>query len=187
MLDRTALWLDRALQVFTLVLLVTLACVVLLGVGFRYTGNSLIWYDEVAAVLLAWITFAGAALAVLRNAHLGFSGLLYGLPPAGRMVLFWTGEAIFLATFAVTAWAGWAILDIFGSETMTTLRFVPRTVVQGIVPVAAGLIVLGRLLTLPRRLADVRSGRDPEAQEIEHEIARAEAELARGRGEGRAR
>ena len=182
---RTALWLDRALQAFTLVLIVTLAVVVLMGVAFRYSGNSLIWYDEVAAVLLAWITFAGAALAVLRNAHLGFNGLLFGLPPLGRMILFWLGEAIFLATFAIVAWAGWAILEIFGTETMTTLRFVPRSLVQGIVPVAAGLIVLGRLLTLPRRLADVRSGRDPEAQEIEHEIARAEAELARGRARGR--
>ena len=180
---RLALWLDRALQAFTLGLIVALACVVLLGVAFRYSGNSLIWYDEVAAVLLAWITFAGAALAVLRNAHLGFNGLLFGLPPAGRMILFWTGEAIFLATFAITAWAGWAILEIFGTETMTTLRFVPRSLVQSIIPASAALIVLGRLMTLPQRLADVRAGRDPEAAEIEHEIARAEAELARGRGE----
>ena len=180
MLARLALWLDRALQGFTIALIVALAVVVLTGVAFRYSGNSLIWYDEVAAVLLAWITFAGAALAGLRNAHLGFSGLLFGLPPAGRMALFWTGEAIFLATFAIVAWAGWAILGIFGTETMTTLRFVPRAAVQSVVPAAAVLIVLGRLLTLPGRLADVRAGRDPEAVEIEHEIARAEAELARG-------
>ena len=186
MLARLSLWLDRALQAFTLALIVALACVVLAGVAFRYSGRSLIWYDEVASVLLAWITFAGAALAVLRNAHLGFNGLLFGLPPRGRAALFWTGEAIFLATFAVTAWAGWAILGIFGTETMTTLRFVPRSVVQSIVPAAAALIVLGRLLTLPGRLADVRSGRDPEAAEIEHEIARAEAELARGRAGGQA-
>ena len=181
MLEALALWLDRLLQAVTLALLVSLACVVLLGVGFRYTGSSLIWYDEVAAVLLAWITFAGAALAVLRNAHLGFNGLLFGAPPAARLALFWTVEAIVLATFAVTAWAGWTILGIFGSETMTTLRFVPRWLVQGIVPASAVLILAGRLLTLPSRLADVRSGRDPEAQEIEHEIARAEAEIARGR------
>ena len=183
---RLSLWLDRALQAFTLALIVALACVVLAGVAFRYSGRSLIWYDEVASVLLAWITFAGAALAVLRNAHLGFNGLLFGLPPRGRAVLFWTSEAIFLATFAVTAWAGWAILAIFGSETMTTLRFVPRSAVQSIVPVSAAIIVVARLLTLPERLADVRSGRDPEAAEIEHEIARAEAELARGRAGGQA-
>jgi hypothetical protein len=50
-------------------------------------------------------------------------------------------------------------------------------VVQSILPVSAALMVLGRLLTLPARLSDVRLGLDPERQEIEHEIARARAEL----------
>lgn len=169
--------LDLVLQTFTIALIVILACVVLLGVAFRYSGNSLIWYDEVAAVLLAWITFSGAALAVLRNAHLGFSGLLFGLPPAGRQILFWTGEAIFLISIGAIGWAGWAILDIFGNETMTTIRFMPRSVVQSIIPISAFFMILGRFLTLPSRLGEVREGVDPEAREIQHEIARAEAEL----------
>jgi TRAP-type C4-dicarboxylate transport system permease small subunit len=174
--------LDLILQVATIAMIVVLACIVLLGVGFRYTGNSLIWYDEVASVLLAWITFTGASLAALRNAHLGFNGLLFGLPLPARMGLFWVVEALFLGAFAVVAWAGWTILGFFGSETMTTLRFVPRWLVQGIVPVAAATIILGRLMTLPARLSDIRAGRDPETVEIEHEIARAEAELARKGG-----
>ncbi|WP_206050350.1 TRAP transporter small permease [Oceaniglobus ichthyenteri] len=172
--------LDLVLQAVTLALIVGLTCVILVGVAFRYSGQSLIWYDEVAVVLLAWITFLGAALATLRNAHLGFNGLLFGLPPAGRFVLFWSGEVIFIGVFAIAAWAGWVILGIFGNETMTTLRFVPRWFVQGILPVSAALMVLSRLLTLPNRLRDVRAGLDPEAQEIAHEIARAEAELKRG-------
>jgi len=172
--------LDLGLQATTLAMIVTLACIVLLGVGFRYSGSSLIWYDEVSSVLLAWITFTGAALAVLRNAHLGFNGLLFGLPGPFRMGLFWLVETIFLATFGIVAWGGWAILDFFGSETMTTLRFVPRTFVQGILPVAAVLMVLARLLTLPERLTSVRAGADPESEEIALEIARAEAELSRG-------
>lgn len=180
MMPKFAHALDLVLQVATLLLIVGLTCVVLAGVAFRYSGNSLIWYDEVAAVLLAWITFLGAALATFRNAHLGFSGLLFGLPPTGRLVLFWVGEAIFITVFAIVVWAGWKILGIFGNETMTTLRFVPRSVVQGILPVSAALMVLGRLLTLKDRLVDVRAGADPETREIAHEIARAEADLARG-------
>lgn len=171
--------LDIGLQATTLAMIVTLACIVVMGVAFRYSGSSLIWYDEVSSVLLAWITFTGAALAVLRSAHLGFNGLLFGLPGPFRMTLFWVVEVIFLATFGIVAWGGWAILEFFGSETMTTLRFVPRTFVQGILPVAAVLIILARLLTLPERLTAVRVGVDPESEEIAHEIARAEAELAR--------
>ncbi|MHA3979004.1 TRAP transporter small permease [Halovulum sp. GXIMD14794] len=183
MMSRLSRVLDAALQLATILMIVALACVVLLGVAFRYSGNSLIWYDEVAVVLLAWITFTGAALAGLRNAHLGFNGLLFGLPPKARMVLFWVGEAIFFATFGIVAWAGWAILEIFGNETMTTLRFVPRSVVQSILPISAALMIVGRLLNMPQRLTDVRLGRDPESVEIEHEIARAESELSRARAE----
>ncbi|EPX78289.1 TRAP transporter small permease [Litoreibacter arenae] len=171
--------LDIGLQAATLAMIVALACIVLMGVGFRYSGSSLIWYDEVSSVLLAWITFTGAALAVLRNAHLGFNGLLFGLPGPIRIPLFWLVEAVFIATFGIVVWAGWAILDFFGSETMTTLRFVPRTFVQGILPVAAAFMVLARVLTLPERLASVRAGADPESEEIAQEIARAEAELSR--------
>lgn len=183
MMSRLSRLLDAILQVATILMIVALACVVLLGVAFRYSGNSLIWYDEVAVVLLAWITFTGTALAGLRNAHLGFNGLLFGLPQKPRMALFWIGEAIFFVTFGVVTWAGWAILEIFGNETMTTLRFVPRSFVQSILPISAMLMIVGRFLNMPSRLSDVRIGRDPESIEIEQEIARAESELSRARAE----
>ena len=176
-MSRFARWLDFALQAATLFLLIALTGVVLLGVGFRYSGHSLIWYDEVASVLLAWITFTGAALATMRNAHLGFSGLLFALPGTVRAALFVVVELVFVAVFVVIGWAGWAILDIFGNETLISVRFVSRSFVQSILPVSAGLIVLSRLLTLPRRYRDVREGYDPEQREIEAEIARAETEM----------
>lgn len=170
---------DLALQIVTLSLLIVLTCVVLLGVAFRYSGNSLIWYDEASSMLLAWITFFGAALAMNRNAHLGFNGLLFGLPLRGRLALFWLVEAIVIATFAIIGWAGWAILDVFGNETLTSLRFLSRSLVQSVLPISAVLVIAARLLTLLERLRNVRSGIDPDMVEIEEEIARAEAELRR--------
>ncbi|WP_226623366.1 TRAP transporter small permease [Alloyangia pacifica] len=181
MLSRPTRWLDLFLQIATIAMIVALACVVLLGVAYRYSGQSLIWYDEVAAALLAWITFTGAALAVVRNSHMGFNGLMFGLPGAGRFALFGLVEVLFLTICLIVVWAGWAILEIFGDEVMTTVRFVPRAVLQGVLPVSFGLMILGRLLTLPERLKAVRDGVDPDTAEIEHEIARAEAELAGAR------
>lgn len=178
MLSRPVRWLDLILQIATIAMIVALSVVVLLGVAFRYTGASLIWYDEVAAALLAWITFTGAALAVVRNSHMGFNGLMLSLPAPGHVVLFVLVEAIFLLICAITVWGGWAILEIFGNETMTTLRFVPRWLLQGILPISFGLMFVARLLTLPERYVAVRDRVDPEAEEIAHEIARAEAELA---------
>lgn len=171
--------LDRVLQIVTVSLLLALTGTVLLGVVFRYSGNSLIWYDELAAMLLAWITFSGAALAMLRNAHMGFSGLQHALPQPYRDALFWFVEALVLVILGITAWAGWAILAIFGTESLTSLPFLQRSLVQSVLPIGAALMILARLLTMPERLADHRAGLDAEALEIKTEIQRAESEHAR--------
>lgn len=171
--------LDRTLAVVATALLVALAVIVLYAVGARAAGASPAWYDEVAAILLAWLSLVGAALATLRNAHLNFENLLVGSRPALRIVLFVLVELAFFAVFALVAWYGWRLLEIFGGETLTSLRFVPRALVHAIVPVGAGLTIVARLLVLPGNWRRVMSGRNLEHVEIDAEIARAQAELSR--------
>ena len=43
---------ERTLEVVVLTLMTALAVVVVLGVGFRKFGAALVWYDEVASVLV---------------------------------------------------------------------------------------------------------------------------------------
>ena len=171
-------YLTLALQTLTIVLLIILTCVVLLGVGFRYLGGSLIWYDEVASILLAWITFLGAALATLRNAHMAFSGIMYNLPLPFRAAVFGLVEAIVLASSAVMCWASWAVMAYFGSETLVSVPWMPRYVVQGVLPISLALIILARLVTLVDRWAEAKAGLSPEEKEIQAEIARSQAELS---------
>ena len=57
----------RALELLVMLLMVALAVEVTLGVVFRSIGSSLAWYDEVASVLLAWLTFYGSALASVKE------------------------------------------------------------------------------------------------------------------------
>jgi len=71
--------LERLLAAFTVLLLLLLALLVV-AVIFRKAGMSLGWYDEVAVVLLAWITCYGSALASLKRAHIGFPELVEALP-----------------------------------------------------------------------------------------------------------
>src|SRR5919205_1117610 len=59
------------LEWVVMVLMVVLAVEVTLGVVFRAIGRSLVWYDEVASILLAWLTFYGSALASVKRAHIG--------------------------------------------------------------------------------------------------------------------
>lgn len=169
--------LQRALEVVTISLLVTLAVVVISAVIARKGFNSsFIWYDEVASVLLAWITFYGAAYAALRRRHLGFEGLVLAMPVPIRLALFAVGEAIVYAVFAILAYAGWFILEILGSETLISLRSVPLWFTQSVVPIGAGLFILAQILSTPDTVRRLIAGHSAEDEEIAEEIAKAEAQ-----------
>lgn len=174
--------LHRVLEVVTIALLVVLALLVIAAVAFRYGLNaSLPWYDEVASVLLAWITYYGAALAALRRGHLGFAGLVLSLPPLARRLLFVLAELIVYTVFVSMAWAGWFVLQVMAGETLVSLDWVPLQFTQSVVPIGCVLFILAQILSTPDAWARVVAGLDVEAEEIEAEIAKAErtqAEIA---------
>ncbi|MEO1491587.1 MAG: TRAP transporter small permease [Pseudomonadota bacterium] len=175
--------LQRVLEWITIGLLVSLAGVVISAVIARKGFNaSFVWYDEVASVLLAWITFYGAAYAALRRRHLGFEGLLYALPLRIRLVVFAVAELVVYGVFAVLGYAGWFVLQVFGSETLVSLDWVPLSVTQAVVPIGAGLFILAQILSTPEALRRLIAGETAEAQEIAEEIEKAEAAQT-GRGQ----
>ena len=95
--------LERLLEIVCVVLMIGLAVLVVLAVVYRTAGSSLTWYDEVAAIMLAWLTYYGAALAALRRAHLGFPGLYAASPPALRVPMLIVGDVLFLGFFVILA------------------------------------------------------------------------------------
>lgn len=166
--------LQRLLEFITLSLLIGLAVVVVAAVIARYLFNaSFIWYDEVASVMLAWISFFGAAYAALRRRHLGFEGLLLSLQLPFRRLAFLLGEAVVCLVFAVLAYAGWVILEVMGNETLISLDWVPLWFTQSVVPVGAALFIAAQLLSLPQAYARMVAGQSTEEEEIAEEIARA--------------
>ena len=82
----------RLLEAIVMLLMISLAVVVVLAVIYRKAGTSLVWYDEVVSIMLAWLTYYAAALAALKRAHLGFSGLIDSLPYKSRVVAVLIGD-----------------------------------------------------------------------------------------------
>ena len=66
---------EAALEWVVIALMTGLALEVTAGVVFRSVGHAVAWYDEVASILLAWLTFYGSALAAVKRAHIGCPGL----------------------------------------------------------------------------------------------------------------
>jgi TRAP-type C4-dicarboxylate transport system permease small subunit len=157
-LDRLSRVFERLLAAIVGLLLVTLTAVVVVAVIYRKAGASLVWYDEVASVLLAWLTYYGAALAALKRAHIGFTGLVDGMSPRLRLSAILFGELCVLGFFALLAWTGWRVLQVLQGTYLISLPWVPVQLTQSVIPIGAALFILAQLLSLPDVLRRARGG-----------------------------
>jgi TRAP-type C4-dicarboxylate transport system permease small subunit len=149
---------ERLLEWLVIALMATLALEVTVGVVFRTFGASLVWYDEMASILLAWLTFYGSALAAAKRAHIGCPEVIALLPPGARMAARLLADVLVIAFFLLVAWTGTAVLGVLSTDHLVSLPAVPVSVVQSVIPVGAVLIVLAELLTLPAALALAHAG-----------------------------
>jgi TRAP-type C4-dicarboxylate transport system permease small subunit len=147
---------ERFLEWICIALMVTLAAEVTAGVIFRYSGHSLVWYDEVATILLAWVTFYGSALAVLKHAHMGVPEIVRMLPPGSRVAAAVVAQLCTLAFFVLLAWVGYSILEILAADRLVSLPEVPVAYANSVIPISAVLIMVGQLLVFPEVLREAR-------------------------------
>jgi TRAP-type C4-dicarboxylate transport system permease small subunit len=138
----------RVLEWVVSALMLVLFFEVTLGVVFRAIGQSLIWYDEIASVLLAWLTFYGAALASVKRAHIGCPELLDAMSWRARRVFNIAAELVVIAFFLLLGAVGVSVLPILATDALVSIPSVPMSVVQSVIPISAALIVVAELLYL---------------------------------------
>ena len=146
---------ELALEWVVITLMAALAVEVIAGVVFRSAGHSLVWYDEVASILLAWLTFYGSALAAVKRAHIGCPELVAMLPPVPRMLARVLVEIAVIGFFLLVGWTGYTVLGVLDTDHLVSLPAISVAWVQSVVPISAALIIAAELLNLPRVLADV--------------------------------
>ena len=139
--------LEQSLEVLMLLLMTSLAVVVIVGVGFRKAGAALVWYDEIASILLAWLTYYGASLAALKRAHIGFPKLVESASPRLRLYLVLCREAIVIGFFVLVAWAGLQVLLVLDGLYLASLPSVSVRLTQSVIPIGAVLFVIAELLS----------------------------------------
>jgi len=162
---------ERALITIVVTLLATLAVVVLMGVFYRKMGWPLVWYDEGASILLAWLTYYGAALAALKRAHIGFPGLVNAFKPSVRVPMVVLGEAIIISFFAVMAYYSYQVLVILEGDTMVSLPSISVQLTQSVIPIGCVLFILAQLFSMPEVLQQARGKGIVDAEERELEEA----------------
>jgi TRAP-type C4-dicarboxylate transport system permease small subunit len=135
-----------------------LAIEVTLGVLYRSFGASLVWYDEVAYILLAWLTYYGSALGAAQRAHIGCPEVVAMMPPGARVAARAVAEVLVIVFFLLLGWMGFTILEVLASDHLVSLPDVPVNYVQSVIPISAAFIIAAELLTLPAALARARIG-----------------------------
>lgn len=152
-------WFERLLEIIVLVLMVALAIEVLLGVTYRKLGMSLSWYDEIASVMLAWVTYYGAALAALKGAHIGVPEIVHFMSRRWRVITLYVSEGLVFAFLALLGWTGWTVLDVLATDTLVSLPLVPVSYTQSVIPISTALFIVAEALHFPVRLAEARAGK----------------------------
>lgn len=137
---------DKYLQYFLFLQMVLLSLTVVVGVCFRWVGHSLVWYDEVAGIQLAWITYFGSAYASLKGLHIGMPTLIKIFPQGVRKILFIFSKIIILLFFLILTYYGTKIIIVLRGDTLVTLDWVPQSFVQSVIPVSAVLIIISEFL-----------------------------------------
>lgn len=154
--------LDRVLVTISLFLMTVLATIVISAVFMRTAGSSFTWYDEVASIVLCWITYYGAALAALRRAHLGFPNIVAMLPVPIRLLALAISESIVIIFFALAAWFGYQAIGLLSGDTLVSLPWVKIEFVLSVIPIGAVLFIIAELTTIPDRVREARYGIPPE-------------------------
>lgn len=129
-------------------LVIILALEVTLGIVFRMIGQSLVWYDEIASILLAWLTFYGSALASVNRGHISCPELVNQLAPGPKRLVAIVAQLLVIGFFALFGWIGLTIMPILAGDTLVSLPWLPMNVVQSVIPLSSALILIGEVMHL---------------------------------------
>jgi TRAP-type C4-dicarboxylate transport system permease small subunit len=147
---------EKFLEAIVIVLMSAMAIEVTIGICYRALGHSLSWYDEVAVILLAWLTFYGSALAALKRAHIGFPGLVKSMPPRRRLIFVVVGKIIVIGFLALLGWIGYSILDVLATDYLISIPNVSVAWTQSVIPISCVLFIVAELINLPETLRAAR-------------------------------
>lgn len=180
MIQRAAHYFGRLLEMVLVALMVGLTVIVAMAVIYRKVlEDSLSWYDEVASIMLIWLTYYGAALAALRRKHIGFDGALLALPPRARLVAFIVAEVLVIGFFILLGYGGWLVFLVVEGDNLVSLTWVPQQLPHSVIPIGAGLFVVAELLSIPEAWRAISSGVSLEQKEIEKEIKEARKQVGK--------
>lgn len=159
-LERVNRIIARALEVVAALILLQMVILVFGNVVGRYFfARAITWADETARYSFVWLTFIGTALGVHRGSHIGMDILTAHVPDRVRLVLRILGLLLVLVFLVV--WVRWGIDMAYRNRRfIASATGVPLSVVYGIAPAMAAVMILQHLAQVIDTVRQLRRGRD---------------------------
>jgi TRAP-type C4-dicarboxylate transport system permease small subunit len=161
--DRLLLRLWKTIEVGVgLLLMIGLLYVGTLQILVRYAPAGTLyasWTEELARLMVVWMTFWGAAVVQRSGGHMSVSLLYDALPKGGRKVIRIAGDMVILIVLALLVTEGWRIAYLQIGQTTITLDISIAAFAYA-VPVGGSLMLLFVLLDIVARLRGQSTERD---------------------------
>lgn len=139
-------WVDRILDIYSIVLFLGVFGVVLLQVFMRFCLDSpLVWSEELARYLFMWVSLIGWVFATRNGTHIRVSIIADNLPARARKVLDILNLLLTIAFALILFWYGLIMLQKNLDVPAVTLFF-SYAVVYAAVPFSTALIVFYSLV-----------------------------------------
>jgi TRAP-type C4-dicarboxylate transport system permease small subunit len=134
---------DGATNLVITVLFAIILVAMFAQVVFRYMlGSSLSWSEEVSRYMFVWLSYLGAYVAILRNAHIGVDYVTSRFSPTAVRALNVVLTLIIIGTLAFVAYHGaFLTLDNMGAN-WWTVPFLSMSLPYAAVPVGACLMIV---------------------------------------------
>jgi TRAP-type C4-dicarboxylate transport system permease small subunit len=148
---RLAAWLDGALRVAAVLLLLSLLLAVMTGVVSRQLGDPVSWSDEAAQYLLVWTGFVGWMIGARGREHIRIGALVDLLPGGARRAAEALIQLLCLVFALALLWWGWPLIERNWDVEWISLPL-PAGLLYVPVPFAAALLAGQAVLEMVRAL-----------------------------------
>ena len=143
---------DRAVAVLAASIVALTAVLICLNVFNRYVlARGFVWADEIPGYLLVWISFLGAYLAIRREGHIRFDLLVDKLAPWPRKALRVAVDLLVIGFLAMLLVLSVDMIAVVGFRKIETAD-IPRWIFMIVLPISAGLMIIGLLADIVARL-----------------------------------
>jgi TRAP-type C4-dicarboxylate transport system permease small subunit len=108
----------------------------------RYVlGRAPGWSEEVARMLIVWLTMLGAGACLRGGTHIAVTVLVNALPPGLKQAVLWLRDFAILCAVGVLAWAGVRYALLNAAQDSPALE-IPMSIAYASLPVGAALVAV---------------------------------------------